>query len=147
MTRVLFPAGKQITCDGTRDSHLTRLPLCITRAGYSKRDACFPRLGVWTNYPQTSGAVRDFVRRWWRLSCATSAIEEVPWSSILRKELLSTLIIRYSSWARYKLMNTLSWEKHLIGYHLLLLESNNSNFISFCAIQSYTTQIAECVWY
>ena len=34
---------------------------CITRAGYSKRDVCFPRLEVWKNYPQTSGAVRYFV--------------------------------------------------------------------------------------
>ena len=54
-----FPRG-----DGARKSFDAPIALhyaCITRAGYSKRDVCFPRLGVWKNYPQTSVAVRDFV--------------------------------------------------------------------------------------
>ena len=66
---------KHETCYGTRlisfkntdfvrrtpgNNHLTRLTLCIKRAGYSKRYVCFPWLTVSKNYPQTSGAFRDF---------------------------------------------------------------------------------------
>ena len=45
--------------DRTQDNCLTRLTLCITRAGYSKRDVCFPWLGVSKMYPQISWAFTD----------------------------------------------------------------------------------------
>lgn len=60
IAQVLSLVRKQIACVTQRDYQLMRLPLCVTRCGYSKRDRSFPHSGVTDILPANILTIQRF---------------------------------------------------------------------------------------